>query len=278
LSLGFTYDPVGDRWDRVPVIDRAVEPFQSMCATGSTLYVWGGAPVPNPERRGRDLVGGGYAYDPTRARWEQLPTAGQPSPRAGPLVSCSERELVVWGGFAHQGLSGGTDRPLDDGGVYSVATRSWRRIRAPARAPDTYPITTVFQNRVISIGGANGSDVLDLAADHWRPMAPELTPTYVERCVGCALSRGPRGLRLFPVAGTLFALGSKSAGAYDPVGDAWTRIEFPWETVRVAVTLGDRLVVWGAKRPADTAGCYDNNPGRCDDGTHAEAAELAAPR
>lgn len=113
---GARYDPVADRWRRLPPapIKGRIGAFGVW--TGTTFLVWGGY-----ERRGGTDVPAldGALFDPAMSRWELMPTAPLDDGEGATTASWIDAELVVFSGR------------MRSGAAFDISTGRWRRISSP---------------------------------------------------------------------------------------------------------------------------------------------------
>jgi hypothetical protein len=164
-NTGATYDPVTDRWQAMSTVGAPAERVvnntfglndnypvnNNYVATGSRLFVWGGArtipvtsPVPKDDPTAAAMTktpgvvcpswdpqecsyGDGALYDPATDRWMPVSQSGAPSARHGHLTAWTGTRVLVWGGSRYIADSSGETSPeqLMDGALYDPATDAW---------------------------------------------------------------------------------------------------------------------------------------------------------
>ena len=279
-TAAFAYDPARDRWDLVGTTPFAVS-ATSMCASEHRLASFGGDSIPNGNNWG--IPEG--AYEIVANGVTPLATAGRPSKRAAPTLSCSDTELYVWGGVAKVGGGGALQQPLRDGAVYTYATKTWSALPSPPADLEIAPLANAHAvaGKIVALGGlrdgrflppASGV-VFDPHAGTWVAIASAGAPQPEPPCQSCGVSADL--VRVFDIGGDRFILvGAGAAGSYDLGKRAWTKLDFPYRSARGVAWLDGELVVIGGVRPADRTGCYDQQRGRCDDGRTPESVVLTA--
>jgi non-specific serine/threonine protein kinase len=127
------YDPVADRWTRLPDLPLGVN--HAMAAGGGgRLYVLGGYADREPQR---------FVVAWNGRRWLRLPPL--PEPRAAGGAAFAGGRLYVVGGV------GEGRRLAEDAFVYDPATRRWSRIPGPT--PREHLGVTALAGRVFAAGG-----------------------------------------------------------------------------------------------------------------------------
>lgn len=117
---GARYDPVADRWRRLPPapIKGRIGAFGVW--TGTTFLVWGGYEW----RGGTDVPAlDGALFDPATNRWELVPAAPLDDGEGATTATWIETELVVF------------SARLRSGAAFDVSTGHWRRISSPPLDP-----------------------------------------------------------------------------------------------------------------------------------------------
>jgi N-acetylneuraminic acid mutarotase len=213
------YDPVRDRWTRLPDLPLGVNHAMA-AAGGGRLYVVGGYADGEPQRlavawdgrRWRRLpplpearaaagaaftggklyvVGGvgedprlaeeAFVYDPARRRWSSIPG---PTPR-------EHLGVVALGGriYAAAGRTAGFDTNLDLFEVYRPAERRWRAL-PDVPTPRGGTALAAVSGLLVSAGGEENAGTIgsvfayDRAAGRWRPLADMATPRHGLALVG----------------------------------------------------------------------------------------------
>ena len=117
-TVGLAYDPVTNRWRRLPAMESG-RIGAAVVWTGRRLLLWGGSetgggssPVSPPH---------GLAFDPLADRWASLPQAPLQG-RLGPTAVWTGRSLVVWGGATSVcGKNSCRTKAFADGAVFTPA-------------------------------------------------------------------------------------------------------------------------------------------------------------
>jgi N-acetylneuraminic acid mutarotase len=121
LEDGAKYDTTTDRW--TPIAKDKVAPAvwgSPAVWTGREMLIWSGSHQ-NGDININEVAKTGAAYDPTANTWRAIATEGAPSPRFFHTSVWTGSKLIVWGGGNQI-----TGEHYNDGGVYDVATDSWR--------------------------------------------------------------------------------------------------------------------------------------------------------
>jgi hypothetical protein len=235
-------------------------------------------PVLNPGL----LVGAATPEQLAGGHWRRLPVLppDQLAGRSRPTVTWTGRELVVWGGWGHQGAN---LRVHADGAGYDARTGRWGRLplATEAQLPDEDDAATVWTGREVLIwGGFTVTDPVnnpntgfpadglayDPARRTWRKLParpPALKLGIDTRAVWTGRELLVTGVREADTRGR--AVGA----AYDPAADRWRLLPpSPALTVgsrhlqaRTAVWAGIRLLVWNfwsnRPRPYDESDVTD---------------------
>jgi hypothetical protein len=297
---GAAYDPAADQWRRLPPAPLARRSRHAAVWTGTDMLVWGGV---QPGRGGRSEVAlaDGAAYRPTTRTWRPIPPAplagdtavwsgtellvlGRaergPGPRLGgaawdprggrwrrlavsPLPVGNEFEVLLVDGNLAAFTYVDSERACH-GGLYDLASGTWRMLRACPLLPIMYPQPIWTGSRIVLLtwgpewfdGGevnpwpervyTNGT--YDLATDSWRRPATRpdgLQPGYGGRFVWTG-----REVLMWGLGGGV---------AYDPSSDRWRRMAdapFTREFASYAWT-GTELLIWGGSTGQD---CDDGCP------------------
>jgi hypothetical protein len=168
---GAAYDPVVDRWTRLPDSPLKARSGQVAIWTGKEMILWGGAGIGETNIAFND----GAAYDPARRRWRPLAEAPLPPGTAYTGVWTGKR-MLVYGG------------PRGRAAAYDPAADEWRRLSRPPFASLVLPFST-WTGRVMLVWGGEGTSSGDLdraraigaaydpALDRWTvlPSAPGAT-------------------------------------------------------------------------------------------------------
>jgi hypothetical protein len=257
LGDGAAYDPVSNRWRRLPPapLEGLVDPVSTW--TGSELVVIGGY------RSGRDAAvqhsRRGAAYDPTGNRWRELPQA--PFALQGSTVAITSREVVIWGSCLAGEFGCSRAQP---GLAFDPLRNRWRRLN-PAQQHDTVVAdraAAAWNGHEIVLWGGN--------SDFTRPGATVTFDPAGDRFTSRVTGPSANGVaRLFWTGTVMLALGVDEASkgtpsrfaAYDPGADRWRTlapIPTPWRDGNISVWTGSDLLVWGGVgQGRDRAGTID---------------------
>jgi N-acetylneuraminic acid mutarotase len=198
---------------------------------------------------------GGFRYDPALDAWAPMSRAGEPSDRDGHRGVWTGTELIVWGGSAGPGNTGGR---------YDPETDTWRPT-STAGAPDfrTFYTAVWTGSEMLVWGGETqfsedrAGRLYDPVTDTWRPMSTAGQP--MPRQFASAVWTGTElivwgGQRVPP--GQVF----NDGGRYDPASDTWSpvsRVGAPSaRATGEAVWTGSEMIVWGGTIPS-TGARYD---------------------
>jgi non-specific serine/threonine protein kinase len=200
------YDPVADRWTRLPDLPVAVN-HALAASDGRRVYVVGGYSDGRAERAAHVLENG---------RWRKLPPL--PAPRAaGGAAVVAGKLYVVGGTFARGRLARETL-------VFDPAARRWREA-AGLPTPREHLGVAAFAGRVYALGGRTAGfdtnlsalEVFDPRSGRWRSLPDVPSP------------RGGTGLAA--AAGRLVSVGGEaptgtiaSVYAYDVRARRWARL------------------------------------------------------
>lgn len=236
LADGAAYDPQTDAWHTMAAAPISGRFLSAAVWTGQEMVVWGGGiGGQNPDT----VFADGAAYNPATDTWRML----APSPLSARTASGSawtNKELVVWGGFA------GEDT-LGDGAAYDPATNGWRTISPSPLAPRAVPGVWSGHEVLMWGGGASRQSFDDGAAydprtDTWRklpdsPLQPRRA--YAIAWTGTDLlvwGGGPDNSLVFYGSGAM----------YDPRANRWADVA-GWNARFAPVTAwtGKQLLVWG---------------------------------
>lgn len=251
-NSGSRYDPATNKWFAMTTTAAPTARADvAAVSTGTRMVVWGG------DDGGAGAQDGGR-YDPAADAWSGLAIAGAPQGRRAPLSVWTGTRMIVWGGSRLDGV----ERLLDTGGRYDPTADAWLPTNAgsaPSARSDATSLWTgswwiVWHGTTLAGPVLDGSRY-DPALDVWSPMNTVGDPP---REVSAAVWAGGR---LVAWGGLDAVLGLVNTGSrYDPVADAWQ----PTSTIgappplsvdaRVAVSTGDRMIVWGRTGTFGTAG------------------------
>lgn len=217
--------------------------------TGGEMIVWGGT-FRDQLRPGDETVptvawqnaADGAAWDPDARTWRTLapaPLAG----RSGHVAAWTGDELLVWGGWSHDGDGQPTDR--DDGAAYDPATDLWRPLPS-APIPGRAGAAAVWTGQeLLVVGGARGDEVTfrqdaaayDPSVDAWRPVpvpplgiTAEMPAARSGRFVNASLHRVADDVVLLAEESApswAEERGAMTAASWDPAANDWTLLEEP---------------------------------------------------
>jgi hypothetical protein len=163
---GGAYDPVADRWRRLPAAPIGGRLAAFGAWTGRQFLVWGGY-----ERNGdvETQMVDGALFNPATDRWELLPPA--------PLEKNSAAATAIWIGSELVVFSAG----MRSGAALDVATRRWRAISPPPLdSGETNSPALVWSGTELIALGYPVDDVdtsmawaaaWDPVTDHWRTLS-----------------------------------------------------------------------------------------------------------
>ncbi len=160
---GLAYDPVADRWRRLPPAPLPGRSRPTVAAMGPLVLAVGGEVT---ELQGGDVVTSyevrrdAAVYDPASDAWR--PAAPFPlDPRTEPLTAWTGDELVLWGGQAPRGPRA-EEEPLHDGAAYDPETDRWRSLPVLGFEPSGDTAITWAGERLVLVDSAG-------RAAAWRP-------------------------------------------------------------------------------------------------------------
>ena len=203
---GAGYDPVADRWRRLPAAPISGRVGAFAVWTGTMFLVWGGY-----GRHGdtETPVLDGALYDPVEGRWELLPAAPIDRSEAATTATWTGTELVVFSARMRSGAA------LDPG------TRNWRSIQPPPFDPgDSNSPTLAWTGRELLVLGYPVDNVdtsmawaaaWDPQTDRWRPL-PD--PGFRSMQGGPAVWTGHEIVILW-----------EANRAFDPATESWRSIK-----------------------------------------------------
>jgi N-acetylneuraminic acid mutarotase len=143
-SDGAAYNPVSNRWRRLPTAPLSARAYPSAVWTGSRVIVLGGQPAVLTDKvRGYQ---DGASYNPATNRWQHLdpPTSPDGHPLTWRTMVQAGSQLLAWSEWATSRVTG-PGSSTSAGGVdlfgYDELTGRWRSIRAaPNALPDAQEV------------------------------------------------------------------------------------------------------------------------------------------
>lgn len=160
VGEGVAYDPVADRWRRLPA-DDAPSPRSAHVAvwTGSEVVIWGGIDAAGLLRRGA-------RYRPAEDRWLPVALEGAPAPRRFACAAWHRGQVYVLGGV--DGALPAGDAP--GGGRYDPAADAWTPLPEPGM-PQLSAFETVVSAGEHLVVLSSSSPPAVLSGDAWRTLA-----------------------------------------------------------------------------------------------------------
>jgi N-acetylneuraminic acid mutarotase len=211
--------------------------------TGEEMLVWGG----ESDWFGASYFNDGALYNPRTDKWRPITTSGAPHPRGAPTVAWTGEELITWGGWK----IGGSHTYYDTGGVYNLASNSWRATtQTGAPVARFYAGAAWTSEEMLVWGGWSDTSSAhessgaryDPATDKWSPVSPAPIAGRVNRALAWT---GEEMIVWGGYSGSLPDDGAR----YNPTKDTWQRISagsgllgrrFP-----TAVWTGEEMIIWG---------------------------------
>ncbi len=255
VNTGALYRPGPDFWVPIAINENTPSPRKEFTGvwTGRELLVWGGIET------GEARTNSGGAYDPVVDSWSAMSVdAATPSPRSGHTAVWAGKEMVVWGGDSGAVIGG----ELGDGASYDPSIGKWNAVsESPYLEPRTSHLAAWTGTSMIVWGGrlsggewVNTGASFDPQTRQWFPLAVD--PNTPTPRVGATATWTQEELLVWGGS----ELGDDGAaqetgGAYDPVGDSWTKMtESPLAAIAryqhssTWVGAGGGLtIVWGGK-------------------------------
>jgi Kelch motif len=210
---GLTYDPMANRWRRIPPAPIRGRTGHVAVWTGTDMLVWGGGDF-------RQSLGDGAAYDPEVRTWRVLAPA-QIRPREQAVAVWTGREMVVTGGtyVSSRAAVAAYDPVLDQ----------WRTVADPPVEGRHWHSAVWTGEEVIIWGGYDDRRPLgdgaayDPEADEWRrlPSSP-----LDGRCRHTAVWSGKAMVVFggYPGCGSPWHLAFGDGAIYQPTRDQWKRV------------------------------------------------------
>jgi hypothetical protein len=224
---GAAYDPVTDRWRRIPDAPISGRELPVSAWTGRELLVWGGL-------NGATSLADGAAYDPSTDRWRTLPAAplgGQDAVGAW----LAERFIIV---------------TSDGAAAYDPITDRWELLE-PAPIRRGWRSVAVGAGRLVLIAFGDGASgrvegaTYDPATGTWRVIDVPLEP----------LDAG-----VLPVEAGDLVLVPAAGKALDPVSGAWHDVRACRGAANGATWTGRYVVGTSAAYDVATDTCRDLPP------------------
>jgi hypothetical protein len=211
---GLAYDPVADRWRRIPPAPIRGRTSHVAVWTGTEMLVWGGGDF-------RQSLGDGAAYDPEGHTWRVLPPAPI-APREQAVAVWTGREMVVTGGAFVSGSRAAV-------AAYDPVADRWRIAAEPPVEGRHWHSAVWTGDEVIVWGGYDDRRPLedgaayDPEADRWRrlPASP-----LDGRCRHAAVWSGEAMVVFggYPGCGSPWHLAFGDGATYEPTRDRWARV------------------------------------------------------
>ncbi len=229
---GARFDPESMGWTPMSSVG-APSPRGAHIAvwTGNRMLVWGGHEGDND----RPLANGGI-YDPATDSWAPMATLNAPPATHHAAAVWTGTELVVWGGQTVWNDASA----LNSGGVYNLATDTWRSMSTVGAPPAESRHTMAWTGSEVLTFGRRGAASYDPAADTWSPLptTPGLRHSHSGVWTGNS----------FLIAGGC-CTGANGAHSYDPVTGQWTELVVNEAGLarygHASAWTGDALFVWG---------------------------------
>ena len=236
VADGASYDPVGERWRRLPdaPIGGRVGAFGVW--TGTAFLVWGGY-----ERHGDTETQAldGALFDPINDRWQRVPPA--------PIDMSQEATSAVWTGTELVVFSA----RMKSGASYDPSSRRWRAIEpSPFDAGESNSPVLVWTGRDLVVLGYPVVDVdTSMAwAAAWNPQANRWLklpdPGFRSMEGGPAIWTGREILVLW-----------EANRAFDPATGRWRTIKNPCGAVASDVWTGRFTIEYGKAFDVVTEEC-----------------------
>ncbi len=267
-EFGGRYDPASDSWVRVNSGWGQGHAGHTAVWTGTEMLVWGGYRFASP------YEGVGFRYDPGRNSWQDLATAGAPSPRIGHTAIWTGNEMIIWGG--HGNSNSLTPYPagyLNTGARYDPITGTWTALPTRGAPSSRMSHTAVWTGEEMIVWGGSGSSgylssgaKYDPAKNAWTPLSTTGAPDA--RCYHTAVWTGSQMLTW---GGSLGETSYNTGAAYDPDLDRWSPLSSTnapdSREFHTAVWTGREMIVWGGRRRDGWSYSYLNTGGRYDPST-----------
>ncbi len=210
-----------------------------MVWAGDRLVVWGGWPT-GADTSKVDPDAGGYAFDPTRRRWEAIPDA--PVGAGGGQAIWTGSEILFWGVETAHGTASL---------AFDPASGTWRTIADPPHDPDWGGVSVWTGSELILWGGGDRGSATMTEGAAYDP-ATDVWSSIADAPVGLNLASATWDGTEMVVVGSDIDHGNHAtawtalAEAYDPAADSWRELPAPpvsSQTSAVASAAG-RIVAW----------------------------------
>jgi hypothetical protein len=208
--------------------------------TGSKLIIWGGETVgPDP------VLGDGATYDPETRVWAPMSKQGAPTPRLGHRAVWTGSRMIVWGGYAANGLA-------TAGGLYDPETDAWTPMATTGEPKPRIHHGAVWDGSEMLVWGGsaegiamNTGAVYSPGTNTWKPMpqAGTLSPRALHSATWV-------GTRMVVWGGTDFFDWLADGRIYDPSTNSWagataTQNAPSFRESHTVVWTGSKMIVWG---------------------------------
>ncbi|MFD4673767.1 Kelch repeat-containing protein [Lentzea sp. NPDC058450] len=189
LPDSFVYNPVTDRWTKLPDMPKGFERGSAaMGVLGTRVYLAGGMRTLTPGPGGlQDTVADVHTYDVVTRRWATLPSLPEARDHVG--------GAVVGGTFY---VVGGRDRGQVNvrDTVYAFSRGRWTE-RAPMPTPRGGIASAVVGSKIYTFGGEgkvvdgvntvfSETEAYDTRANRWEVLAPMPIPRHGTAAIGVA--------------------------------------------------------------------------------------------
>ena len=265
LIDGGRYNPSTDMWLELSDAGNAMHRRDVMAIWATDcraddgvqgcLVVWGGeSSISNSYQND------GAKYDPVENNWSQISTKNAPSPRGRSSVVWTGREMIVWGGLAHDGF-------VDTGARYNPVMDSWTVLGANGVLPTGRELATAVWtgSEMIIWGGsrevpgpaqlATGGRYL-LSDETWLALSEIRAPAarYMHKAVWTDTVMVVWGGFNFSDQEVL-----NSGGLYDSGNNTWSPTQSDGtpgsRSKHTMVWTGSEVIVWGG---SGYDGAYDD--------------------
>ncbi|WP_394620301.1 Kelch repeat-containing protein [Lentzea sp. JNUCC 0626] len=189
LADSFVYNPVTDRWTKLPPMPKGFERGSAaMGVLGTRIYLAGGMRTLTPGPGGlQDTIADVHTYDVVTRRWATLPSLPEARDHVG--------GAIVGGTFY---VVGGRDRGQVNvrDTVYAYSRGKWTE-RAPMPTPRGGIASAVVGSKIYTFGGEgkvvdgvntvfSETEAYDTRANRWEVLAPMPIPRHGTAAIGVA--------------------------------------------------------------------------------------------